>query len=294
MSKLVIARNVCDIYADDSRTELISQAIMGQTVNRMNESADRVQVTTSDTYSGHLRKHQVAVATAPWGKEHEKQVAALFAPVHVRPNATSQLITTLVISTIVCVEKYRQSRHSTYARIRMPDGSRGYVNAAHLMQPVKVLNKSLTDKAAMRAMNKATRTALKLVGTPYLWGGCTSFGIDCSGFVQLCYGMAGIQLLRDAYMQFDDARFEPVQKATALDADAFTTGDLVFFGTAFDGRTKVTHVGMILPDGRMIHSAGGFGVVVESRNGHRLASTFLGARRLKSQTNLALTCARPA
>jgi len=81
---------------------------------------------------------------------------------------------------------------------------------------------------------------------PYLWGGRTLFGIDCSGFVQAVYKMAGMKLKRDASQQ--------AEMGTTVD---FLTeaqlGDLAFFDNA-EGR--ITHVGLLLGNNEIIHSSG--------------------------------------
>jgi hypothetical protein len=88
--------------------------------------------------------------------------------------------------------------------------------------------------------------AFKYIDTPYLWGGKTPFGIDCSGFVQMVYKLGGYQLQRDASQQAKGGT--PV---AALSEARF--GDLAFFRNP-EGR--ITHVGMLLSDSRIIHASG--------------------------------------
>ncbi|GDX51069.1 hydrolase Nlp/P60 [Bacteroidota bacterium] len=88
--------------------------------------------------------------------------------------------------------------------------------------------------------------AKKYLNAPYLWGGRSIWGIDCSGFTQLVYKMLGEKLRRDAYQQAD-------QGMLVNFVDEAHTGDLAFFNNE-DG--KIIHVGMVLSKNRIIHASG--------------------------------------
>ncbi|HEX2395972.1 MAG TPA: C40 family peptidase [Bacteroidales bacterium] len=90
------------------------------------------------------------------------------------------------------------------------------------------------------------KTASYFLNSPYLWGGRSNFGCDCSGFVQVLFKIHGIALERDTYQQVEQGM--PV---SAL-AEA-KTGDLAFFG---DNEGNIYHVGMIISPGEIIHSSG--------------------------------------
>ena len=94
--------------------------------------------------------------------------------------------------------------------------------------------------------NNLLNTASLYLNTPYLWGGKTPFGIDCSGFTQMVYKLNGHKLLRDAS-----------QQATQGDALSFIEesepGDLAFFDNA---EGDIIHVGIIMEDNYIIHAHG--------------------------------------
>jgi len=91
-----------------------------------------------------------------------------------------------------------------------------------------------------------TETAMKFINSPYIWGGRVAPGIDCSGFCQLVYKIHGITLPRDSYVQ--------AEIGVNIDfIDNAEPGDLVFFD---NDRRRITHVGMILSKGLIIHASG--------------------------------------
>jgi gamma-D-glutamyl-L-lysine dipeptidyl-peptidase len=86
---------------------------------------------------------------------------------------------------------------------------------------------------------------MQWLNAPYMWGGRTLLGVDCSGFVQVNYKMMGIDLPRDAWQQAQKG--QPVKKLNSSE-----TGDLVFF----DDKDEIVHVGILLNREQIIHASG--------------------------------------
>jgi hypothetical protein len=138
-------------------------------------------------------------------------------------------------------------RESTGAHRALPFGAR-------VLPAVDVLAGEVIEATARglrfpREAQAMVDTTLRYFsGTSYQWGGVTPWGVDCSGLVQRSFGMHGCALPRDAWQQA--AATDPVHEDASAEHPA---GDLLFFSDREDRR--VTHVGIALGDGRMVHSA---------------------------------------
>ncbi|HSM34765.1 MAG TPA: C40 family peptidase [Longimicrobiales bacterium] len=155
----------------------------------------------------------------------------------------------------------------------LPDGDR--VNARRPERIVFGPERALAYEADAAA---AARTAREWMGTPYQWGGRIRAGADCSGFVQAVYGLHGIRLPRDSRDQFEAGPRLPDE---ADHATRGRSGDLWFF--AWDDG-PVSHVGICLGNGAMIHASETRGAVAidrigEGEFGRRLAAGLVGATR---------------
>lgn len=158
---------------------------------------------------------------------------------------------------------------------RLPDGRRGMLGAGELIDADR-----LVDRFPPRG-ESVIRTARRWVGTPYLWGGVTLAGVDCSGLVQAVYWMHGIALPRDSDQQ---ARVGAVVlEEPAGDLAPLRAGDLLYFAET-PGRTS--HVAISLGGAQIIHSAltnGGVDVndlAGETEAEQRLRSILVEVRRV--------------
>ena len=105
---------------------------------------------------------------------------------------------------------------------------------------------TLTKIPPIKNTSDLAEIALQYLNVPYMWGGKTPFGIDCSGFTQMIYKQCGIDLPRDAYQQANIGK--------TLDfVHESKCGDLAFFDNE---EGKITHVGLMLDHERIIHASG--------------------------------------
>jgi len=126
------------------------------------------------------------------------------------------------------------------------------------------------DRGDLPALRKSlVETARSYLGVPYLWGGTTDQGFDCSGLAMAVYQLNGLRLPRSSGAQFDAGR--------TVGSDDLQPGDLVFFAMA--GRGRVSHVGIYTGDGFFIHAPSkGRHVCVENLAASTYWNRFLGGR----------------
>jgi SH3-like domain-containing protein len=265
-----VSHNVTHLRAKPSNnSELVSQLLMGQTVRVVREEDGWSYVEGEDTYRGWADNRWLG---APVTDELEA-VMAVFAELRESPDHHAPLILRLPMFARL---RIMSATENGFIEVTTPNGStRGFLGPTNGVLPFRALSFVPTPPEQMATI--AIQHSRDFLGTPYLWGGSSSFGLDCSGFVQYAYRIAGLNLRRDADIQRDDPRFVPAPvRNVARAGDDLLPGDLVFFGK----EDRITHVGMHLAGNTFIHSAGGAGVIVSEWGDDRYSPSFVDARRL--------------
>jgi gamma-D-glutamyl-L-lysine dipeptidyl-peptidase len=237
----VVRRDLADVRAMPTvEAELVDQAHYGEKVALLGERDEWRYVQGTDQYFGWVALDDLAIFT---GYEKRHVTTVLLADVRDAPRADAPVIARLPAGTAMPAS---EARPDGWHELHFGPGWRtGYVAPA--------------DVADIRELphhcpsaDDYLKTAESFIGIPYLWGGTTALGLDCSGLVQQVYRLNGVALPRDADQQAMLGR--RVEKARA--------GDLMFFGA--DG---VTHVALAMNETEFIHAPMKGGVVERNRLG---------------------------
>ena len=154
-----------------------------------------------------------------------------------------------------------------------------YENRSSTKKPLFFIDGKSTGIApsagALNGTGSSTRqtivaNAKKHLGTPYVWGGSTPSGFDCSGFVQYVMKQSGISLPRTTT--------EQVKVGTAISKSSLQPGDLVFLQNTY--RTGVSHVGIYIGDGKMIHASSSKGVTISDLSSSYYTKHYHSSRRI--------------
>ena len=215
----------------DHRAELTSQLLMGETVRVLGGAPKRGwwQVENrTDGYRGWVRDwglvHASRARVARWTRRARARIGQLFVEVREAPGRGALVCPLFWNARVIAL-----ASRGRFRRIELPDGRRGWVPAAGL--------------ASRRAANRLVERVTGLLGIPYLWGGRTPLGFDCSGFTQQVLAEQGVSIARDAQQQFKRAR--PLSRG-----DQPRMGDLLFFGPP---QGPMGHVGLGLGGGYYAH-----------------------------------------
>ncbi len=266
--------SVCNIrFISAYDAEMVSQAPMGTPVKILKKENGWLLIQTPDMYLGWVDSDAIA-ARSESGHNTWKSSSRLFYTGKTG-DIYSDRSMVKVISDIVagCILEVTGNQKSGYD-VKLPDGRNGFIP-----EDKAILLDQLAVEKFLNPTNLVS-TAESFMGIPYLWGGTSSKGFDCSGFVKTVYFLNGIILDRDASQQFQNG----MRLRRGSFPDSLKKGDLLFFGPSRRGRASATHVGMYIGDTEFIHCSGM--VRVNSLDSTRVnfsrsrRDSFLGVRRL--------------
>ena len=225
----------------DFAAELGNQLLMGTPVTILAEEGYWRLVLSPDPYMAWCVDRGLTEMTELELKEYLKApkyiCTALYSQIYTCPDRSSEKVSDLVAGDLML---NAGKAAKGFVRILLPSGKEGFVP-----------KKDVEDFAGWAAKAKADSksilsTAEQLLGVPYMWGGTSVKGLDCSGFTRLVWLLNGVLLPRNASQQaLTGKEVPPTQEYLA-------PGDLLFFGR--DG--IVTHVGIYAGEGRFIHASG--------------------------------------
>jgi len=222
--------SVANMYREATyKSEIINQGLLGELFTIEETEKDFSLIKLADGYQGWISNNQ-------WVSEKKvsydsKKLRSHFVSIFMKPDLSSDIIRDATIGTELQI--IRKKNH--WFEIFLPDEVHGWVKESVFINfPV------CTRQGVIQLVKE-------FLGYPYFWGGRSSKGFDCSGLTQTVFSLFGINLPRDSWMQQRDGKF------ISDNPEEAQMGDLYFFA---DGGTKITHVGIALGDGRIIHARG--------------------------------------
>ncbi len=218
---------------------LSSELYFGTELEVLDEQGKWVFTRQRDGYLGWAYRPYLGEGLAPTTTH---LVLAPVIEVRAEPNETSAVITRIMSGTSVVVGNgLGNGQTDGNGWVHVQANKAGWVQSIHL-RAINDLPKTLEEKRAT-----IMQDSQRMTGIPYLWGGTSGNGIDCSGLARLVHHWVGMDIPRDADMQCDAAN--PVEPP-------YEIGDLFFFAED-DSKRNISHVGISLGGWKMIHSSRG-------------------------------------
>jgi hypothetical protein len=230
-----------------SKTEMVTQALMGSPVRILKEEGSKALIEIPSGYLGWVNVPEVQPLDSGGLARYREAQKIIFTDqygiIFSEPDERSLPVSDVVIGCIL----EQLSASGEFLQVRYPDGRTGWMRKEGCVPAEQVFYHEPTREGLIQ-------TALRFNGIPYLWGGTSSKAIDCSGLISNVYFMNGIQLPRDADQQTLVGR----EITTEFTPEGLEAGDLLFFGKkATESQPEdITHVAMYLGQGEYIHSAG--------------------------------------
>jgi len=219
--------------------EMVDQSIMGNVLRLLKRYKSWYLVQTHYGYLGWMTKYSFVrtneAGVEQWQSSKRLMVNWPVDRIYSAPSETSVPVCDVVLN---CSLK-EIAPQGRWVKVETPDQRQGYILKKHIGPWVGRKDATLVKP------EEVVQTAYQLMGIPYLWGGNSAKGSDCSGFTQTIFRHNGIQLPRDARQQALIGR-EIIPKQ---DFSNVQPGDLLFFGLG----QRITHVGMSLGGYKFIH-----------------------------------------
>lgn len=250
-SYAIVNNSVANIRSNPKHSgELATQAILGMPLKVLKIAGDFYLVQTPDAYISWVDHGGVTLLTAAqyesWNTSPKVIFTNTFGFVYKEPNDELHKISDIVLGAQLSLLE----ETPTYYKVSYPDKREGYLKKSESQLYTNWVSQVQASGSLLELY------ARELLGVPYLWGGTSTKGMDCSGFTKTVYLMNGYVIPRDASQQImagkdvdTDLKFSNLQK-----------GDLMFFGRKATDSTKqrVTHVGIWLDNGQgeFIHASG--------------------------------------
>jgi cell wall-associated NlpC family hydrolase len=246
-SMQIVVVPVANMYSGPSdQKDVVSQAIYGSNVTLLTASGEWSRIQTADHYKGWVRSRHLRLVQSGMGYATSGvivQVQSLFANVYREPDITRhQPVITIPFESRLEVIPDEGAKKAGgkgspegWLHVRLPDKRDEWIQAGDVVPDPKPLS-----------IPESIELAKRFLGIPYLWGGSSSFGFDCSGFTQMLVRVRGVIMPRDADKQ---AAWKGV---IAVERKDLQPGDLLFFGSS---EKDITHTGTYIGDGQFIHDS---------------------------------------
>lgn len=247
-TKALVTISVANIRSNPKHSaELATQALMGTPLNVLKHVDDWYLVQTPDGYLSWVDRAGIHLMTPDemevWYRKPKVVFTDLTGHVWSSPEKHG-MVSDLVAGDILTII----SGTKDHMEVSLPDGRTGWVDRADVQE--------WSEWIASRNISpdNLISTAKQMMGVPYLWGGTSVKGVDCSGFTKTIYYLNGQIIPRDASQQVNEGELVDTDK----NWDKLQVGDLLFFGekATADKKEKVVHVGMWIGNGEFIHSRG--------------------------------------
>jgi len=243
-TRYVVSVPVANMFSKPSAdVDVVSQAIFSTNVDKIAEQPGWIEIRTpQDGYTGWVSRANLVELRGNAGYATSGEVAEveeLRSNLYREPDVTTQapLMTLPFEARLQVIQEKPGGR---WLKVDLPGQRVAWVQQGD----VAVSMNGGADLAPHMTIPQMVQFSHRFLGLPYTWGGTSSFGYDCSGFVQMLMRQRGYLIPRDADVQAAWSGFEPV-KVSKLRA-----GDVLFFG----GHGKITHTGMFIGQGKFIQA----------------------------------------